>query len=68
MAVNVAVVGATGAVGDLMRKVLAERAFPIKSIKFLASEREKWGHAGAGRPLGMEPKREPIVSTGIRKT
>ena len=28
MAVNVAVVGATGAVGDLMRKVLAERALP----------------------------------------
>ena len=39
MSVNVAVVGATGAVGDLMRKVLAERAFPIKSIKFLASEK-----------------------------
>jgi len=39
VAVNVAVVGATGAVGELMRKVLAERAFPIKSIKFLASEK-----------------------------
>lgn len=39
MSVNVAVVGATGAVGDLMRKVLAERSFPIKSIKFLASEK-----------------------------
>jgi len=25
--------------GDLMRKVLAERNFPIKSIKFLASEK-----------------------------
>ena len=37
MSVNVAVVGATGAVGDLMRKVLSERSFPIKSIKFLAS-------------------------------
>ena len=30
MAVNVAVVGATGAVGDLMRRVLAERAFPVE--------------------------------------
>jgi aspartate-semialdehyde dehydrogenase len=37
--VNVAVVGATGAVGDLMRRVLAERKFPLKSIKFLASEK-----------------------------
>jgi aspartate-semialdehyde dehydrogenase len=37
VAVNVAVVGATGAVGDLIRRVLAERNFPIKSIKFLAS-------------------------------
>lgn len=39
MAVNVAVVGATGAVGDLMRRVLAEREFPVKTIKFLASEK-----------------------------
>ena len=39
MSVNVAVVGATGAVGDLMRRVLVERAFPIKTIKFLASEK-----------------------------
>ena len=39
MAVNVAVVGATGAVGELMRTVLAERRFPLKSIRFLASEK-----------------------------
>lgn len=39
MSVNVAVVGATGAVGELMRTVLVERNFPIKSIKFLASEK-----------------------------
>jgi aspartate-semialdehyde dehydrogenase len=37
VSVNVAVVGATGAVGDLMRRVLAERHFPVKAIKFLAS-------------------------------
>jgi aspartate-semialdehyde dehydrogenase len=36
---NVAVVGATGAVGELMRRVLEERRFPVRSIKFLASER-----------------------------
>jgi aspartate-semialdehyde dehydrogenase len=35
--VNVAVVGATGAVGDLMRRVLVERRFPVAAIKFLAS-------------------------------
>jgi aspartate-semialdehyde dehydrogenase len=37
VSVNVAVVGATGAVGDLMRRVLEERNFPIASIRFLAS-------------------------------
>jgi aspartate-semialdehyde dehydrogenase len=37
--INVAVVGATGAVGETMRQVLSERAFPVGSIKFLASER-----------------------------
>jgi aspartate-semialdehyde dehydrogenase len=36
---QVAVVGATGAVGELMRKVLEERNFPIGTIKFLASDR-----------------------------
>src|SRR3954447_86513 len=36
---SVAVVGATGAVGELMRTVLEERQFPVRSIKFLASER-----------------------------
>ncbi len=39
MSVNVAVVGATGAVGEIMRLVLAEHKFPFKTIKFLASER-----------------------------
>ncbi len=39
MAVSVAVVGATGAVGEIMRQVLAEHNFPLRSIKFLASER-----------------------------
>jgi len=36
---NVAVVGATGAVGTMMIKVLEERNFPVKSIKLLASAR-----------------------------
>jgi aspartate-semialdehyde dehydrogenase len=36
---SVAVVGASGAVGDVMIRLLAERRFPVGSIKFLASER-----------------------------
>jgi len=39
MSVNVAVVGATGAVGQEFLTVLAQRDFPIKNIKFLASSR-----------------------------
>jgi aspartate-semialdehyde dehydrogenase len=36
---NVAVVGATGAVGNEMIETLEQRKFPIKSLKLLASER-----------------------------
>ena len=36
---NIAVAGATGAVGNQMISCLEERNFPIKSIKFLASSR-----------------------------
>lgn len=36
---NLALVGATGAVGSLVRKLLEERDFPYKTIKFLASKR-----------------------------
>ena len=36
---SVAVVGASGAVGDVMIRLLEERKFPVGSIKFLASER-----------------------------
>jgi aspartate-semialdehyde dehydrogenase len=39
MAVNVAIVGATGAVGQEFLNVLAERNFPIKNLKLLASSR-----------------------------
>src|SRR3990167_7186915 len=35
---NVAVVGATGAVGKMMLEVLGERKFPVNRIKLLASE------------------------------
>ncbi|MGH8969024.1 MAG: aspartate-semialdehyde dehydrogenase [Actinomycetes bacterium] len=36
---NVGVVGATGQVGGVMRRLLAERAFPIGQIRFFASAR-----------------------------
>ncbi len=42
---NVAVAGATGAVGNQMITCLEERDFPVKSVKFLASSRS------AGREL-----------------
>ena len=36
---NVAIVGATGAVGEAMREILDERGFPIDEVQLLASER-----------------------------
>ena len=36
---NVAIVGATGAVGEAMRRILDERAFPAGDIRLLASPR-----------------------------
>lgn len=36
---NVAVVGATGQVGRVMRMLLEERGFPVKSIRFFSSAR-----------------------------
>ena len=36
---NVAVVGATGAVGEEVRKILEERLFPVDTLRLLASER-----------------------------
>ena len=38
---SVAVVGASGAVGEVMVRLLRERDFPVGSIKFLASEPER---------------------------
>jgi len=39
--VNVAVMGATGAVGNSFLRILEERKFPIKNFRLLASERSK---------------------------
>ena len=55
---NVAVVGATGAVGDLIRTVLAERNFPVRTIKFLASEKSVGKSVTfAGKTYPVEPIR-----------
>jgi aspartate-semialdehyde dehydrogenase len=55
---SVAIVGATGAVGAVMRQVVEEHGLPLKSIKFLASQRS----AGKtitfkGKPHSVEPIR-----------
>lgn len=45
---NVAVVGATGAVGETMLSILAERKFPIGRLVVLASERSAGGQVTFG--------------------
>lgn len=45
---NVAVVGATGAVGETMLSILTERNFPIGRLVALASERSAGGHVAFG--------------------
>ncbi|GEK20434.1 aspartate-semialdehyde dehydrogenase [Cellulomonas xylanilytica] len=39
MGLNIAVVGATGQVGSVMRRLLEERDFPVASIRYFASAR-----------------------------
>ncbi len=56
---DVAVVGATGAVGRKMLQVLEERDFPVKKIKLLASERSR------GRELIFN---DEIVKVEVLKT
>lgn len=51
---NVAVVGASGAVGETMIRLLEERAFPVSSIKFLASARS------AGKSITFRGETYPI--------
>src|SRR3546814_1125939 len=45
---KVAVVGATGAVGEVMLSVLAGREFPVGEIVALASERSAGGYVAFG--------------------
>src|SRR5512134_3202864 len=45
---KVAVVGATGAVGEVMLSILAERGFPVGELVALASERSAGGEVAFG--------------------
>src|SRR5436190_10071426 len=51
---SVAVVGATGAVGEIMRQVLDQHSFPFRAIKFLASERS------AGKTVAFKGQTYPV--------
>ncbi len=55
---NVAVVGATGAVGNEMISVLEQRDFPVGEIRFLASERS------IGKELEFKGKSYPVEVLG----
>ena len=60
----VAVVGATGAVGTIIRQLLEERRFPCRKVKFVASARS------AGRRLafaGQEIRRRRTARAGLRR-
>ena len=53
---KVAVVGATGMVGEVMLKVLAERNFPITELLLVASERS------VGKKLSYKNQEHTIIS------
>lgn len=55
---NIAIVGATGAVGQEMMEILQERNFPVKEIKLLASERS------AGKELEYKGNKIKIEKLG----
>ncbi|HET9916456.1 MAG TPA: aspartate-semialdehyde dehydrogenase [Candidatus Binatia bacterium] len=51
---NVAIVGATGAVGEQMREVLDERQFPVGELRLLASQRS------VGQFLPFQSRQLPV--------
>ena len=52
---SIAIVGATGAVGRIIRQLLEERDFPYKKITFLASKRS------AGTTITFKGEEHPVV-------
>ena len=59
-ACHVGVVGATGAVGREMIRILEERNFPVKTLRLLASEKSK------GLKLAFQGKETPVESLNDR--
>ncbi len=51
---NVAIMGATGAVGNELLRILDQRGFPLKSLKLLAS------HRSAGKKLPFAGEQLPV--------
>ena len=45
---NVAIVGATGAVGSVLREILFDRSFPVANLRLMASERSAGMVIGTG--------------------
>jgi aspartate-semialdehyde dehydrogenase len=63
--VRLALVGATGQVGAVMRRLLAEREFPVESVRYFASVRSAgttlpWEGGWGGEPYAGQP-REIVV-------
>ena len=59
---DIAVVGATGQVGSVMRRLLEERDFPVKSIRFFASSRS----AGTTLPFkGQQITVEDVATADV---
>lgn len=60
MSVNVGVVGATGVVGEVVLRILAERSFPVGDLRLFASERS------AGRVVGWRGLQVTVEALGSR--
>ena len=60
---RIAVVGATGAVGGVLLRVIEERGLPVSEIRLCASERS-WGRrlAFQGRNVAVEPVTPELLS------
>ena len=63
MSVTVAIVGATGAVGEIMRRVLSERKFPCSSLRLFASGKSAGKKVDFG---GKQVTVEPLSADAFR--
>ena len=63
---RVAVAGATGAVGQDLRRLLETRSFPLDDVVFLASERSAGRKLSfAGQEVEVRPITEPTAFTDV---